>query len=290
MKKPLIGDREGEGILTYENNSYDCYCGYSCYYGDFFRGVAILGLYERFSRYPLLLNKMKTITDQLTELANGIITRFPEVRDEGKGYEMFDDGGVEVESGEFLYGLVRLLKPLHILETGTYTGISSMYMAQALKDNKAPFESANTMERFAQIFTCDIEQFHLDRARRLWEATGVSQYILSKNIPSLKVEPAQADYDLLFLDSEPQLRFAELVKFYPYLKEGGYILIHDLFGHLGQVDIINPDHAEFKFWPWGELPEEIVTWLKTDKLRVMPLPAPRGMVLFYKPREDDYKI
>ena len=47
---------------------------------------------------------------------------------------MFNTGGIECEVGELLYGLVRALKPKHILETGTYHGLSSTYMALGLKE------------------------------------------------------------------------------------------------------------------------------------------------------------
>lgn len=221
---------------------------------------------------------MESITKQLFELGKGIIESKPEVTN--PLYSAADDGGVENETGEFLYGLVRILKPKHIFETGTFTGISSMFMAQALKDNNIPD---------AEIFTCEISEYHKNRAEKLWQQVGVSQYIFCKLIESLKVEPARPDYDLLFLDSEPHLRFAELVKFFPYLKEGGYVLIHDLFGHLGQGGPINPDHPDIPNWPFGTLPEEIRFWLMHDQLRVMPIPAPRGLVLFYKTKEGDYK-
>ncbi len=222
---------------------------------------------------------MKTITEQLVEMSQGIIKQYPEVRDEGKGYSMADDGGVELEVGEFLYAMVRILKPLHILETGTYTGISAMYMAQGLKDNNL----SNS-----EFFTCDISQFHLDRARKLWEKVDVSNYIFSKQIESLKVEPARNDYDLMFLDSEPNLRYHELVRFFPYLKEGGYVFIHDVPRNFTQGNV-NPDHPEIASWPFGDLPREIKNWVHLDQLRVFHLPNPRGMVGFYKPRKDDFK-
>lgn len=221
---------------------------------------------------------MKTITNQLFELGKGIIEELPEVTN--SSYTAADDGGIECETGEFLYGLVRLLKPKAIFESGTYTGISSMYMAQALKDNNIPN---------SEIVTCEIDNHHKIRAERLWQQVGVSQYIVCKLVPSLGLSPI-AEFDLLFLDSEPQIRFAEVIKMFPYLKEGGYILIHDLFGHLGQGGPINPDHPEIPNWPFGTISEEIKTWLKEDKLRVISLPAPRGLVLFYKTRKEDYAV
>lgn len=231
---------------------------------------------------------MKTITDQLIEASNGILKNSPEVSN--PNYSAQDDGGIEYETGEFLYGLVRLLKPKHILETGIYSGISTMYMAQGMKDNGSEYENPDNHTDFAQIFTCDIEQTHIDRSKRLWETVGVNQYILPKLIPSLDVIPATPDYDLIFLDSEPQIRFQELIKFFPHLKEGGYLLIHDLFGHLGQGGPINPDHPEIENWPFGTLPNQIRAWLQTDVLRIIPLPAPRGLVMFYKVKDGDFEV
>lgn len=230
---------------------------------------------------------MLTITEQLIEASQGTLKLSPEVTDtEKKGYEMFDDGAIERETAEFLWGFVRLLKPKHILETGTYTGISSLYMGQALKEND-----------FGDLVTLEIENTHKLRAEELWNKAGVSGQVRCQLIASLDYMDSRViksdqvfEYDLLFLDSEPGLRAKEVIQFFPFLRPGGYILIHDLHGHLGQENIVNPDHEHFKFWPWGVLPDEIVNWLKTDQLRVIPLPAPRGTVLYYKPTENDYRI
>jgi len=52
---------------------------------------------------------------------------------------------------------------------------------------------------------------------------------------------------------------------------------------------INPDHPEFKSWPFGDLPQEIKNWVKDGMLRPFHLPNPRGMIGFYKTRMDEYK-
>lgn len=202
-----------------------------------------------------------------------------EVRDEGKGYHMFDDGGVELEVGEFLYGMVRILKPIHILETGTYTGISSAYMGLAVQENGLSGSG---------VVTCEIDSFHKDRAEKLWEKLGISQLIACVLKKSLEVDPI-VPLDMIFLDSEPNLRFAELVRFYPYLKEGGYVFIHDLPRSMTQGNI-NPDHPEIASWPFGDLPEAIKQWERSGDLVRMHFPNPRGMVGWYKRHREDYKI
>jgi predicted O-methyltransferase YrrM len=186
---------------------------------------------------------------------------------------MADDGGIETETGEFLYGLVKILKPEFILETGTYTGISSMYMGQGLKDNNS-----------GKLITLEVEQFHKERAERLWNQVGVAQYVTCQQIKSLEYE-TESKFDLIFLDSEPEFRFKELIKFYPNLKPGGYFFIHDLHRHLSQ-------HPNEKFfgWPFGELPQLIKNWVKEDALRVISFPTPRGLTGFYKPMMEDFHL
>lgn len=204
-----------------------------------------------------------SITDTLFEKAGGLITRSPEVLDnEGHGYEMVDTGGVELEVGEFLYGLVRLIKPIRILETGTFTGVSAMYMGAALKENKSGF-----------LTTLEIDQSHIDRASKLWKLTQVDERIIPLLIPSLHYEISDI-FQIMFLDSEPHLRFEELVYFYDHLAPGGFVLIHDLHNHLGQQE----GHPS----PFGKLPVAIENWIKDGELKPWYFPNPRGMVGFQK--------
>lgn len=213
------------------------------------------------------------ITDELIQKSNGLIGLHPEVNDwTGKNFVMFDDGGVELEVGEFLYGLVRVLKPEKILETGTYTGISAMYMAQGLKDNG-----------MGDIVSLEVDRTHKERAEELWRRVGLSEYARSQLESSEHFE-SKDEYDLLFLDSEPQYRFGELVKFFPHLKPGGYVFIHDLHRHMSQQP-----NEKFFGWPFGALPTEIENWVKDGQLRPFHFPTPRGFMGFYKPDPRDYK-
>lgn len=218
------------------------------------------------------------LSNYLENKSGGILKIQPEISDLLGQYSMYDSGGTELCVSEYLWALVRLLKPEHILETGCYTGVSSLYMAQALKDNG-----------FGNLLTLEIENTHKLRAENLWNSCGVSDYVKCILTPSLEYyELSNKQYDLIFLDSEPGIRFAELVRFFPYLKEGGYVGIHDLPNSLCQGNV-NPDHPEMKSYPYGDLPEQIKEWLKTDKLRMIHFPSPRGLTFFYKPKENDYR-
>lgn len=198
-----------------------------------------------------------------------------EVSDSNKIYGMWNDGSVEIEVGEFLMSLVRLIKPKEILETGCYKGWSSAYMATGLRENG-----------FGHVTTLEIEQRHIDHSVALWSKLNVSEFITVERIKSLEYQP-KTKYQLLFLDSEPDLRFNELIKYFECLDEGGYIFIHDLPRSLCQGNI-NPDWPNYQSWPFGNIPEKMKCMVKEGILVPFHFPSPRGMVGFYKVSGNDY--
>lgn len=192
-------------------------------------------------------------------------------------YHSFDDGGVECQVGELLYSLVRMLRPSRTLETGLYSGISLMYVAMALQDNQK-----------GHAESIEYEQFHLKRSKERIVRMGLQDFVTLIQEDARKFVP-QGTYDFIFLDTEPALRFEELVRFFPHLAEGGIVLIHDTPRNLCQGNV-NPDHIDFESWPFGNLPEEIRQWLRSGELVKMNFPNPRGLTLFYKKHSGDYCV
>lgn len=188
-------------------------------------------------------------------------------------YASFNDAGIEVETGEFLYGLVRVLKPSRVLETGTHVGIGASYMGMALKENMRGF--LDTVE-----FLPEIHQ----RAKKRLADLDLLNVVIPHLMDVAQFSPTSLTYGLVLLDTEPQTRFAELLKFYPYLEEGGFIFIHDLHHHMHQIE--NTEHGFA--WPYGKLPQEIIDLVTSGKLLPMHFPTPRGLTGFYKPRKDDF--
>lgn len=196
--------------------------------------------------------------------------------DVARQYAAFNDAGVECEVGEFLYAMARVLKPKNVLETGTHQGIGAMYLAQALQDNG-----------FGLLDTLEFISEHYHEADRRFTKAGFKPWIRNVEADVTKWNPEpDARYKLVLLDTEPQLRFAELVRFYDYVLPGGFIFIHDLNGHMGQVD--NSEHGFA--WPWGRLPNVIKDYVRRDMLRPFHFATPRGLTGFYKVDEQvDYK-
>lgn len=193
--------------------------------------------------------------------------------EDSTGFSSFNDAGIETETGEFLYSMVRLLKPNFVLETGTHWGVGASYMGQALKDNRQGL--LDTVEFLPEIHNRAVERF---------QRLGLTAQIASHYGDVAKFVP-QHEYELILLDTEPQTRFAELIKFFPSLKPGGFVFIHDLHRHMHQI----PNEEHGFAWPYGKLPEEIKDLVRTDKLRPFHFSTPRGLTGFYKPSREDYQ-
>lgn len=182
-------------------------------------------------------------------------------------YKMFNTGGVESEIGEFLYALVRMIKPTSILETGTHFGISSTYMALGLKHNN-----------HGKIIT--IDPIYWDEAKKIHKDLDILSYLEPVTLHAENYETTEM-FDIAFLDTEPSLRFNEFEKFYNNVNPGGLIIIHDLHPHLS-YGCVNLDHPEFKHWPYGDFREKLGIYIKSHQVQTFSFSTPRGITIFQK--------
>jgi len=214
--------------------------------------------------------KSRNITDYFLKRTR-CLKKKPECTPGRQEYSMFTEGGVEAEVGEFLYAFVKMVKPSRILETGTHHGISAMYMGQALRENQK-----------GHLTTLDIFQETIDKARTLWREVGVAARIRAVREHSLKYE-TQETFDMLFLDSEPDIRFDELVKFYNHLIPGGFVFIHDLHPHLG-LEGLKLNGMEN--WPYGDFRKKFGHLIQDHSLQTFTFRTPRGLTIFQKTDAD----
>jgi len=136
--------------------------------------------------------------------------------------------------------------------------------------------------RQGMVHTYEIIASLRDQAIALWDDLGMNERIRTYLQPSLSVQVSE-QIDLLFLDSEPQLRFDEFVKFWPNLKPGGIVLIHDLhpsFGHHGKVY-----HGVYD-WPYGDFREKLSSYIKENRVQITSFPTPRGLTMLQKEKSD----
>jgi len=218
---------------------------------------------------------MSKTTDYVLENTNKLQI-YPEVTGGDHGFSMFNDAGTEVEVSEFLYSLVRMLKPNYILETGTHVGVSSAYMALALEENKKG--SMTTFEILPELRV---------KAVALWDDLNISGLIESHLYSSLLGPLPVQPIDFLFLDSEPQLRFDEFIRYWPLVPLGGFIAIHDLHPKMGHEDWVVHDMYD---WPWGDFRTKLGQYIKNGEVSIMHFPTPRGFTFFQKvdPNKFEY--
>jgi predicted O-methyltransferase YrrM len=167
-------------------------------------------------------------------------------------WRMFDTMTAEVEVLDFLKCLMTTVKPNLVVETGTFLAVSTLYMAEGLKQNGS-----------GKIITCEPDKEVFAKAIEKIDASGLKKFIDCRCESSLETR-VTGTIDVLFCDSLPELREPEVRHFLPNINPNGLILMHDASSHLKTVR----DAAK-------RMEEE-------GLLSVVFLPTPRGLVIAQK--------
>src|SRR5436309_7524111 len=120
-------------------------------------------------------------------------------------WRMYDSMTAEVEVLEFLKTLVTTVKPKLVVETGTFMGISTLWIAEGLKQNG-----------FGKVITCEYDPVVFVKAKERIDRSGLTQWIEYRNESSLETQ-VNGTVDLLFSDSDPGLREQEVRRFLPQM-------------------------------------------------------------------------
>ncbi len=220
---------------------------------------------------------MKTITDYILSKTNRL-TIIPEPTPGDHNFSAFNDAGTEQEVSEFLYSLIRVIKPNYILETGCHLGVSSLYMGLALKENNK-----------GRCFTCEILPEHVESSKKLWKDLDVDDKIHCFKEESLKLKfDDDVMFDFAFFDSEPNLRFDEVLYFWNKIKPGSIFGIHDLHSDLG-LHYASWEGMKYFSWPYGDYRKKLGDLIKNHEVQVFSMPSPRGFTLFQK-RADNFEF
>lgn len=123
------------------------------------------------------------------------------------GFRAWDDMGVEVEVAEFLYGLVRMLKPGDVVEAGTGSGYAAVAIASALEANGSGW--LTTFEPMPEY-----------QARAEARLAGLPAAV----VLGQSCDAPELDADLVFIDSLGTVRQRDLDHWLP---TGIPVVVHD---------------------------------------------------------------
>jgi predicted O-methyltransferase YrrM len=149
----------------------------------------------------------------------------------------------EIEVGDFMFGLVRLLKPAIVVETGCHDGTTSFKIAEAVKANG-----------YGSFLTCDLEEHYVANLRE--EAARRELAIDVFCMRGHQLIQRCSSIDLAFIDSGG-LREVEVMLTLTKMKRFGVIVLHDTAPHQTE----------------GGIPKRI-------QAPSMYLNTPRGLTLF----------
>ncbi|HEX9112523.1 MAG TPA: CmcI family methyltransferase, partial [Terriglobales bacterium] len=135
-------------------------------------------------------------------------------------WHMFDSMTAEAEVLEFLRTVVTTIKPELVVETGTFSGISTLWIAEGLKANGR-----------GRVVTCEFDLKVYESAKARIAASGLAEWIELRHQSSLDMK-VEGTIDLFFSDSDVPIREQEIRRFLPQINPFGLILMHDASSHL----------------------------------------------------------
>jgi prolipoprotein diacylglyceryl transferase len=167
-------------------------------------------------------------------------------------WHMYDSMTAEVEVLDFLKAIVTTLKPELVVETGTFSGLSTLRITEGLKANGV-----------GRVITCEYDAKVFAAAKERFATSGLAGWIEARNESSLDMK-VDGQIDLLFCDSDAPIREKEVRHFLPQVNPCGLILMHDASSAMKTVR------------------EAALQMESEGLLSVLLLPTPRGLVMAQK--------
>lgn len=125
------------------------------------------------------------------------------------------------EQGPLLAFLARLCNARRIVEVGTFTGFSTLAMAQALPPD-------------GELIACDVSEEWTAYGREAWERAGVADRIdlrIAPALHTLRAMPTEPHIDFAYLDADKGNYIPYWDALVPRLRPGGLIVADNvLFG------------------------------------------------------------
>jgi len=138
---------------------------------------------------------------------------------------------IGIDQGRFLSMMVAISGARTVVEVGTFTGMSALWMARALPDD-------------GRLICFDITDEYLDTAREAWNAAGVEDRIEVRIGPAadgLAALPSEQHVDLAFIDADKTGYATYLDLLLPRMSERGVILVDNVIWSGAVIDDSDQD-------------------------------------------------
>jgi predicted O-methyltransferase YrrM len=125
---------------------------------------------------------------------------------------------VSREGGQLLYLLTRAVRARTVVEFGTSFGISTLYLASAVRDNGG-----------GRVITTEVQPDKARHAHENFVAASLDDLVdlrLGDALETLRELPGPVD--LLLLDGWPNLRLPVLSLVQPWLRPGALVIVDDI--------------------------------------------------------------
>jgi predicted O-methyltransferase YrrM len=127
---------------------------------------------------------------------------------------------IDSHQGQVMQFLLRLIGARRVLEIGTFTGMSALWMAQAADE----------------LHCCDINGEWTAIAQQAWHDAGLAEKITLHLGPALETLPQFADgfFDAVFVDADKRNYPAYVDAAHRLLRTGGLLMLDNTLWH-GEV-------------------------------------------------------
>ncbi|RVT78676.1 O-methyltransferase [Flavobacterium sufflavum] len=136
--------------------------------------------------------------------------------------------------GRILSMLSKLIRPVNILEIGTYTGYSALCLCEGMQEN-------------GQLHTIDIKEELVDFQRKHFDKSPWGSQIVQHLGEAVDIIPTlDIKFDLIFIDADKEnyLNYFELIV--PRMNKGGIILSDNVLWSGKVLEPLNPKDKSTK--------------------------------------------
>jgi len=133
---------------------------------------------------------------------------------------------IPFETGQLFNLILRHSGAKRILEVGTSSGYSTLFLADAARANGG------------RVYTCELSPFKVNLARSVFEKAGVSEHVEVVQGNALEtIESLEGPWDFVFLDGQKDEYMFYLASLWPKLRKGALVVADNTLSHEGVLGI-----------------------------------------------------